>query len=315
MAKQRYLVKKGKKRRKLLAAKKASAPKNKQFKGDGEGDEEEKLLGMKVDVRDASPVGTGTRSVPVEGESIKARGRLDTENAKAGPSRLPVVVDRDASPAESGLAKNEPASEDTDRDRRLQEKREKKDGQGAKKGKAKSDGPVSKEPSAPAAQANRDGTADDAGEVVNSEGERLRRKEEKRLKRATRDKDRKRKHEVAEDREDEMSDLPDEGLVDEDTQMNLSPSSPPLEAFPVLRPAPAPDPRILARQGLPVGLTDATFVDQDMRIRIDQLEHTYQGVTKKGVSERMVKRLSEIGVEDFFAGLSRCTCVLGAHGL
>lgn len=70
-------------------------------------------------------------------------------------------------------------------------------------------------------------------------------------------------------------------------------SSPPaLEPFPLPRLAPAPDAAVLLRQGMPTGLQDATFVDQDTRHGLDALS---------GLSERTQKRLAEIGVEELFA--------------
>lgn len=149
---------------------------------------------------------------------------------------------------------------------------------------------------------------DGVGEVLDDAAERERRQREKRDKRASRDKTRKEKTKKIEVHQDELEEVSDNRLdaTNEPDDLGLvSPpkSPPPLEAFPLPRPAPAPDPRVLAQQGLPVGLTDATFVDQDLLVAVSELEWTRQGMKEKGMSERMAKRLSEIEVENFFAGL------------
>lgn len=83
----------------------------------------------------------------------------------------------------------------------------------------------------------------------------------------------------------------------------LSPSGspPPLEAFPLPTSAPAPDPSILSRQGLPSGLTEAKFIPQDLRSPIDTLTITRFGETSPALSERMKSRLAELDITDFFA--------------
>ncbi|WVQ86119.1 hypothetical protein IAT38_008287 [Cryptococcus sp. DSM 104549] len=78
-----------------------------------------------------------------------------------------------------------------------------------------------------------------------------------------------------------------------------SPSPPPLEAFPLPRSAPAPDAAVLARQGLPKGLEDATFVDQTLRVGLDELR--VPGLKKGALSEKMKMRLRATGVEELFA--------------
>ena len=90
-----------------------------------------------------------------------------------------------------------------------------------------------------------------------------------------------------------------------DIDMNLDRvSTPLLEAFPLPTAAPAPDPALLSRQGLPSGLEDATLIDQNLSIAVDDIEITRNGVAEKGVGNRMSKRLSEMGITDFFAGMS-----------
>lgn len=78
-----------------------------------------------------------------------------------------------------------------------------------------------------------------------------------------------------------------------------SPTPPPLVPFPLPRSAPAPDTSVLARQGLPKGLEDATFIDQSLRIEIEGLHVEGQDQV---LSVNMRRRLKDIGVEDFFAG-------------
>lgn len=100
--------------------------------------------------------------------------------------------------------------------------------------------------------------------------------------------------EEAEDAEADDAEVPD--LPD-----RLSP--PPLEPFPLPRMAPAPDAAVLSRQGMPTGLQDATFIDQDLRMGLDTLSADLKAATPSGpgLSERTQKRLAEIGVEDLFA--------------
>ncbi|WVW80576.1 hypothetical protein I302_102562 [Kwoniella bestiolae CBS 10118] len=95
------------------------------------------------------------------------------------------------------------------------------------------------------------------------------------------------------------------GSADEDDDARQS-SPEPLEAFPLPRSAPAPAPEVLARQGLPTGLEDAEFIDQSLRLALDELQapvKTASGEVKemKGLSERMKEKLRETGVEDLFA--------------
>lgn len=78
-----------------------------------------------------------------------------------------------------------------------------------------------------------------------------------------------------------------------------SPTPPPLVPFPLPQSAPAPDTSVLARQGLPKGLEDATFIDQSLRIEIEGLQVEGQDQV---LSVNMRRRLKDIGVEDFFAG-------------
>lgn len=80
-----------------------------------------------------------------------------------------------------------------------------------------------------------------------------------------------------------------------------SPTPPMLEAFPLPTSAPTPAASVLSRQGLPAGLEDATFVDQDSRIPLDSLKDE-DG--KEYLNHEMKKRLAGMGVKEFFAGTS-----------
>lgn len=79
-------------------------------------------------------------------------------------------------------------------------------------------------------------------------------------------------------------------------------SPPPLMAFPLPTPAAAPDPALLSRQGLPENLANATLIDQDLKVGIDELEVTYPDGMRKGLGESMASHLKQMGVEELFAG-------------
>ncbi|WWD20833.1 hypothetical protein CI109_105310 [Kwoniella shandongensis] len=105
-----------------------------------------------------------------------------------------------------------------------------------------------------------------------------------------------------EDEKDERDENASASEAEGGTTQPVESSPPPLQAFPLPRAAPAPDAAVLARQGLPKGLEDAVFVDQSLRIPIDELKFQVSGNQEsQGLSERIRKRLGEIDVEEFFA--------------
>ena len=178
------------------------------------------------------------------------------------------------------------------------------------------DSPEVPQPSPPAAKSLDVEELDEADEAA----ERQRRKLEKREKRANRDKSEKKekKEKKKEGKEGHGEDTPFENgetSVAVDAKQDKDPvddlaaipeddriTPPPLEAFPLPIPAPAPDPAILSRQGLPAGLEHATFIDQELKVPISDLEVHYPGHVEKGLGEQMEKRLLDMGIRDLFAG-------------
>jgi len=308
VVKQRYLVKKAKKRRKIVAARKASAPKNKQWKADGDVENEELTSASGIRSNKGGQVDDDVQKEAKEDRLDAAK--VDVE---AGPSRPRNDSNGDAVTKDEHSGANG-TYEVNDKERRKQEKREKKEEKESvdkiTKKKRKHVEAIADDTEPPVFEVRASNDAlitEETGQDIDEDAERERRRLEKREKRANRDKMRKTKPKEVEDDVDDVLDLRDDAFdapkADVEVPLLSPPASPPaLEAFPLPRPAPAPDPRVLAQQGLPVGLTDATFVDQDLRIRVDKLEYTRQGKLETGVSERMGKRLAEIGVEEFFAG-------------
>jgi ATP-dependent RNA helicase DDX51/DBP6 len=109
------------------------------------------------------------------------------------------------------------------------------------------------------------------------------------------------------DSEDDHDDEPDIGSdsdldeIDSDDLRSLSGSPPPLEAFPLPTSAPAPDPSILSRQGLPTGVNDATFIPQDLRLAVTDLKTIRLHIEVPALSDHMKSRLTELDITDFFA--------------
>lgn len=259
------------------------------------------------------------------------------ENAEAGPSStvLPASTDESSktvkkekkSKKDKGKAKAEVVDDDAivpggandEESARLLRKQEKRAKREARRLKGQANGETGDDDAVVPVGA-------DDGEEVEAEASRTLRKEEKRAKREAR-----RSKREAEEEEDQDSSAPqllstqpgnaydsdddlDTDLEDGDLDSigdgdetasedlrSLSGSPPPLEAFPLPTSAPAPDPSLLSRQGLPTGLNDATFIPQDSRLSVDSLEITKAGRTIPGLSDRMKSRLSELGITEFFA--------------
>lgn len=93
--------------------------------------------------------------------------------------------------------------------------------------------------------------------------------------------------------DDGDEEVDDETIPDLPDRHARSPSPPPLEPFPLPRMAPAPDAAVLSRQGMPTGLEDAEFVDQSLRMKIEDLP--------TALSERTQTRLADVGVDNLFA--------------
>lgn len=104
--------------------------------------------------------------------------------------------------------------------------------------------------------------------------------------------------ESADENEADADEVDAEAVPDLPTR--LSPSPPPLEPFPLPRMAPAPSDAVLSRQGMPSGLADAEFIEQDTRLSVAALASSL-GAGSAGLSERTQKRLTDLGVEEFFA--------------
>ncbi|WVR08741.1 hypothetical protein IAU60_005799 [Kwoniella sp. DSM 27419] len=213
--------KKLKKRRKLEQAKKAAAPKNKEWKPD-----------------------------PV----VEALRRAEGED-------VPSLPDVESGDDAKGLA----TEAELEKEKRRKEKREKREKRERKEKRRLEREAAAAKPEVTAG----DGDDTAAGDVVMSDGS-------------------------------EASDDDDEPVPDVE-DANTKDSPPPLEAFPLPRMAPAPDAAVLARQGLPSGLEDATFIDQNLRIPLDELDVPSVAGEKHDLSARMKRRLKEMGVEDFFA--------------
>lgn len=305
MAKKRYLKAKARKHKTLKAAKKASTPKNKKadktdnatVQGNAEAGPSSPAPFTAVDTPDAD---VESKAVKKEKKSKKDKGKAKEEN-----------VDDDA--IVPGGANDEEAA----RLLRKQEKRAKREARRLNK------------------EAKKDESGDEEeeeeevvpGGANDEEATRLLRKQEKRAKRESRKSKREAEEKAAEDRvvpqllstqpgnisdsgEDDEPDLNDTDLdsigdgdetASDDSLRSLSGSPPPLEAFPLPTSAPAPDPSLLSRQGLPTGLNDATFIPQDLRLSVDSLEVTKAGRTIPALSDRMKARLSELGISEFFA--------------
>ncbi|ORY28038.1 P-loop containing nucleoside triphosphate hydrolase protein [Naematelia encephala] len=269
-AKQRYLHKKARRHRVLVKARKASAPKNKSYQPNGSS-----VANSETDTEDS---GSQVEEPRIDretnaeaGPSTLVRGPVIPAEEPAVPSKeknkrkiketktVEAVVGEEDSEAERARRKLEKRKKREERDRTA--KRERKAAERAKKEKqAKAEAPPLLGPESGDVERIPDATADRLEDIAES----------------------------AEENEDEAG-SESEDLIPPRPQ---SPPPPTLEAFPLPTSAPAPDPKILSRQGLPAGLEDAEFIDQDLRLAVDQLQ---------GLSDDMKSKLKKLGIEEFFA--------------
>lgn len=222
-------------------------------------------------------------------------------NAEAGPS-TPIPL-----PATSAGADEEEAAAKARRKREKREKRESRQTAQATTGEVDLKSAVVEEPIIPG------GVNDEAAAKEQRKREKREKREARRVKREQEELERtsKKVSSVRDDdsdqeEEDTVDEVDDSIIANDDDPMDhlsRSASPPPLEAFPLPTPAPAPDPSLLSRQGLPSGLDKATFIDQDLRISVSELEVVKAGQkeSEKGISERMAKRLAALDIKEFFA--------------
>lgn len=149
----------------------------------------------------------------------------------------------------------------------------------------------------------------DEGELSDETSRRLR-KEAKRRKREDRHKTKQDHVEVqeapatGEQLEEEDSDIAEEHAA---PLRSPSRSPTPLTAFPLPTAPDAPSASLLARQGLPAGLENATFVDQDERQPVEEVRVT-TATGSVPLSDRIKKRLAAQSVSELFAGESTDAC-------
>ncbi|RXK41055.1 hypothetical protein M231_01686 [Tremella mesenterica] len=260
-AKARYLQKKARRKRKLDSAKKAAAPKHKEWNPTTE-------EGVTV---------TMPATLSAEQERHMVEDMPDnTASISCGPgaatSTKPSIPESSQGQEEkSTLGEGGPATEEMERARRKAEKRAKREARNLQKA-AKSSAP---EPETTVASDNHIiGDAVTAGGRVD-------------LSEFSQEKD------ELEKKESEPPQNMDVRLDEDEAQ--------PLQAFPLPTAVPAPSTNLLLRQGLPTGLEEATFVEENFRIPLSELKMQQRGREVSAISEHMSARLSELGVIDFFA--------------
>ena len=79
----------------------------------------------------------------------------------------------------------------------------------------------------------------------------------------------------------------------------------PLQAFPFLQSPEPPDENLLAKQGLPSGLQDAVFVDQNLRTPVADFAFEKDD-SERRLSALLLGRLKDLGIHEFFAGEFAC---------
>jgi len=306
-AKKRYLAKKAKKHKVLAKAKKAAAPKDKEWDGESDsgsesedsGDEEEErniagpsripapapeIVVPKVDLKaekkdkkeKKEKKGTEVQESTEKIEKSEKKAKKEKKSKKTEIEPEALIVDEAAERERRRIEKSEKRANRDHEAKRLR-KEERRKTREADKTKA-------------AAAAAKGKAKADAGEAVNDEAD------------GAADHD---MEESAAGSDEEESDVNTSQSDQEDdaNDRNVEKISPPLlEAFPLPTAAPAPDPMLLSRQGLPQNLENATIVDQSLRIGMEDLDIPYKEGSVKGVGERLAGRLKDMGVKDFFAG-------------
>jgi ATP-dependent RNA helicase DDX51/DBP6 len=255
---------KAKKHRKLKAAKKASTPKNKNAAPTA-GAEEDDIEDEEEDMDGNAEAGPSSpRPVVLQEASLNGAVKEKKKAKKdKGKAKAEVEVSTKED-VEEGIVPGGANDEETAKEQRRAEKRAKREARHAKREK-------------------------EAAE----EAEREREKPQLLSTQPVDDSD-------SDDEEDVGSDSDIDGL-DSDDMRSLSGSPPPLEAFPLPTSAPAPDPSILSRQGLPTGVNDATFIPQDLRLAVTDLTTTRFDKEEPALSDHMKSRLAELDITDFFA--------------
>lgn len=260
---------KAKKHRKLKAAKKASTPKNKNAKvpreEEEDGAEDDKGEDVKMDgnaeAGPSSPRPSATQEI-VQNGGVKEKKKSKKDKGKAKAEPV-------AEAAEDVIIPGGANDEDTAKEQRRAEKRAKREARHLKREQeAAEEAERQRElpqllSTQPADDSDLDSEDDNEPEDIGSD-----------------------------------SDLDE---VDSDDLRSLSGSPPPLEAFPLPTSAPAPDPSILSRQGLPTGVNDATFIPQDLRLAVNDLTTTKLNKEVPALSDHMKSRLTELDITDFFA--------------
>lgn len=289
--KKAYLAKKAKRYKVLAKAKRDAAPKNKVFTADST------AVTSTVTVSDNAEAGpsripaqssASTQTPQINGDSKKRKDREESEVLAGGVGDDEGERERRRREKKEKRANRDPE----ERKRRKEEKALLRAIASAKEEKGKSKAVVAPEADLAVGSVQNGGMEVD-GDIGMPEVEAEEEEE----------------HEADEDDEDDDEDE-DEGAVERDQatvgERDISP--PTLEAFPLPTPAAAHDPAILSRQGLPANLTDATIINQDLHLPIEEVKVISRGGEERGINEEMVSRLKDMGVIDFFAGEFSDSC-------
>jgi len=254
---------KAKKHRKLKAAKKASTPKNKGSTSIAEdGDEEHGSEEEDEDEDDNAEAGPSSPR-PAALQEASLNGAVK-EKKKAKKDKGKAKAEADVKDVDEGIVPGGANDEDEAKEQRRADKRAKREARHAKREQDAAE-EAEKERNRPqllSTQPADDSDSEDEGNIG--------------------------------------SDSDIDGL-DSDDLRSLSGSPPPLEAFPLPTSAPAPDPSILSRQGLPTGVSDATFIPQDLRLAVNDLTTERFNKVEPALSDHMKARLAELDITDFFA--------------